>query len=72
MVLPLNVLVWQTEFCWHSDRDDLKATSDVIYQTEFYREIIFQRHTGAATLIFFPAFQCLRKFDNRPAKIIVY
>ena len=46
--------------CWHdklnfisSDHDDLKVTSDIIYQTEFYHGMMFQGHTGATTLIFF-------------------
>ena len=32
---------------------NLKVNSDIIYHTYFYREMTFQRYTGAVTLMFF-------------------
>ena len=52
MVVPLNVFVWQTGFYWHSDRNGLEGTSGIIHQTEFNRDVMFQRYTSATTLIF--------------------
>ena len=39
---------------------------DVIYQTEFNREMPFQRYTGAATLIFFLYFNAIKGLITAP------
>ena len=71
MMVILNVSVLQTEIYWHSDGDALQGIPSIICKTGMYREMSFQRCTGATTVIFLLCFNVFAKIDEFSAKIIV-